>query len=288
VAEIRRLNEDRPFELWAYAACLIAQHGLHHRDAALTLAELDAAQSGWSRRNLTEPSAATLLMTRTRAELMLAAGQGQRALAALTLHDAEHIPMLAVPLARLHLLAGNPLEARRIAQEMLWSGTVDHRSRQELLLLKAVAAHRMGDTVASGEQTRRALALYERTRLLRPFTTIGRAELESLFVDAGQSLPAEALRLVDMSTCPFPSAVTMITLTPRERLLASALATSASRQQIADRHYVSVNTVRTQLATLYRKLEVGTRQEALARLAALGLLPTPEHRETQLDPQEAS
>jgi LuxR family maltose regulon positive regulatory protein len=287
-AELRLLNHDRPFELWPYAACLIAQHGLHHRDAAMSLAILDAAQSGWSHLSTAEPSAATLLLARARADLLLAAGQGQRALAALMLHDAERIPVLAVPLARLNLLAGDPLEARRIAADLLWTDTVDQRSRQELLLIKAVAAHRMGDTIASGEQARRALALYEHTGLLRPFATFDRAELESLFAHARHSLSADDLALVSANPSPFPSEITLVRLTPRERLLASALATSGSRQQIADELYVSVNTVRTQLATLYRKLEVGTRQEALARLAGLGLVPKAEERDVQVGPREAS
>jgi len=39
----------------------------------------------------------------------------------------------------------------------------------------------------------------------------------------------------------------------------------------ADQLYVSDNTVRKQLVTLYRKLGVNTREEALTRLAQLGL-----------------
>ncbi|RKQ94300.1 DNA-binding NarL/FixJ family response regulator [Mycolicibacterium mucogenicum 261Sha1.1M5] len=62
-------------------------------------------------------------------------------------------------------------------------------------------------------------------------------------------------------------------LTMRERQMLSALVAGASRKQIASRIFVSENTVKTHLRTLYRKLGVSTRPEALAQASQLGLLP---------------
>jgi len=61
-------------------------------------------------------------------------------------------------------------------------------------------------------------------------------------------------------------------LTERERELLGYLPTGLSRTEIAASLYVSVNTAKTHLKTLYRKLGVQSRHEAIARGMAAGLL----------------
>jgi LuxR family maltose regulon positive regulatory protein len=107
--------------------------------------------------------------------------------------------------------------------------------------------------------------------LLRAFATVPPDELTALLDAAGQTLSPTELATVHAHPAPFPQSIFLIRLTPRERLLADALGQTGSRQDIAEDLYVSLNTVRAQLATLYRKLDVHTREEALARLAELGL-----------------
>ena len=63
-------------------------------------------------------------------------------------------------------------------------------------------------------------------------------------------------------------------LTERERELLGYLPTGLSRTEIAASLYVSVNTAKTHLKTLYRKLGVQSRHEAIARGMAAGLLGT--------------
>jgi LuxR family maltose regulon positive regulatory protein len=46
----------------------------------------------------------------------------------------------------------------------------------------------------------------------------------------------------------------------------------ASAREIADQLYVSHNTVKTQIKSIYRKLGVATRADAVARGRELGLL----------------
>jgi len=50
------------------------------------------------------------------------------------------------------------------------------------------------------------------------------------------------------------------------------LATGLSRREIGARLYVSLNTVKTHTRELYRKLDASSREDAVARAAALGLL----------------
>ena len=54
------------------------------------------------------------------------------------------------------------------------------------------------------------------------------------------------------------------------------LATSLSRREIGARLYISLNTVKTHTRELYRKLGAISREEALARAEALGLLDLTE------------
>jgi LuxR family transcriptional regulator, maltose regulon positive regulatory protein len=46
-----------------------------------------------------------------------------------------------------------------------------------------------------------------------------------------------------------------------------------SQQELAGELYVSVNTVRTHIQGIYRKLRVTSREEAIAHARELGLLP---------------
>lgn len=263
-----------PMELWSFAVYLHAQYALHFGDPSAAMALLESASRAHPRA-LAAGETAEVLLTRARADLLLAEGKGQHAQAALSPHDPANTPRLAVPLARLELLAGDPLEAGRITEHLLWRDTTDNRSRQELLILAALAALRMGDRATSARMMRGALGLHEHTRLLRPFATLEPADLESLLDNAGRAISEPDLAVVQAHRTPFRRDITLIQLTPRERVLARALVTGASRQQIADQLYVSVNTVRAQLATLYRKLEVNTREAALARLVERGLIESP-------------
>jgi LuxR family maltose regulon positive regulatory protein len=71
-------------------------------------------------------------------------------------------------------------------------------------------------------------------------------------------------------------------LTKRERAVLRLLPTRLSNQEIGRELYVSVNTVRSQLQAIYRKLEVTSRAEAVAHARHLRLLPgsTPTDRQS--------
>ena len=61
-------------------------------------------------------------------------------------------------------------------------------------------------------------------------------------------------------------------LTERENAVLRLLTTTMSVTQIADELYLSVNTVKTHLAAIYRKIGVGKRREAVAQARELELL----------------
>jgi DNA-binding CsgD family transcriptional regulator len=64
----------------------------------------------------------------------------------------------------------------------------------------------------------------------------------------------------------------VLLLTRRERVVLSHLADDVTLEQIASTLFVSRNTVKTQLRSVYRKLGVSSRYEAVAHARRAGLL----------------
>ncbi|MET0974431.1 MAG: LuxR C-terminal-related transcriptional regulator [Leifsonia sp.] len=64
-------------------------------------------------------------------------------------------------------------------------------------------------------------------------------------------------------------------LTDREREILAYLPTHFTTTELADKCYVSVNTIKTHMAHIYRKLQVTSRRGAILRATELGLLPEP-------------
>ena len=62
-------------------------------------------------------------------------------------------------------------------------------------------------------------------------------------------------------------------LSERELAVLRLLPTQLSNREIGRELYVSVNTVRSHVQALYRKLQVATRAEAVAHARELGLIP---------------
>ena len=72
------------------------------------------------------------------------------------------------------------------------------------------------------------------------------------------------------TTSPEP---TLEPLTERELAVLAELPSMRTNEEIAKEFYVSVNTIKSHLTRLYRKLGVGSRREAVRRGRELGLLP---------------
>lgn len=61
-------------------------------------------------------------------------------------------------------------------------------------------------------------------------------------------------------------------LTERELAILRYLATNLSNAEIAEAEFISVNTAKTHIAHVYRKLGVSSRRAAVGRAAELGLV----------------
>jgi LuxR family maltose regulon positive regulatory protein len=94
--------------------------------------------------------------------------------------------------------------------------------------------------------------------------------LFALLKQAEQALATQPRQRVDVAE----------PLTERELAVLRLLATRLSNREIGRELYVSVNTVRTHVQAVYRKLEASTRAEAVARARQLGLLAGPASPES--------
>jgi LuxR family maltose regulon positive regulatory protein len=71
---------------------------------------------------------------------------------------------------------------------------------------------------------------------------------------------------------PTPGADLVDPLTDRELEILSYLPSRFTNTELADHFYVSVNTIKTHMAHIYRKLDVANRNGAIARARELGIL----------------
>ena len=118
-----------------------------------------------------------------------------------------------------------------------------------------------------------------RSRLERAASDLKRAQRAIAgFPDPGR-LPALAATVEQDLTTARANAGNRLLVeepSPAELAVLRCLATGLSRREIGARLYISLNTVKTHIRELYRKLDVTSRADAVARAEALGLLDLPE------------
>ena len=212
-------------------------------------------------------------------EAVLRAELGDRAGAerAIGADGAESLPG-AVVLAQLQLADGEWDTARATVAQ--WSAERDRAATPAAVqawLVDALALDAIADHDGAAEALERALELAEPGGLRWALLDFGRslAPLMSRHLRRGtahRSLAGDVLAALegngDRRRAPF----VMEPLSPRERAVLRYLPTMMSNQEIASELFVSVNTVKTHLKAIYRKLDVADRREAVNRARALELL----------------
>lgn len=147
------------------------------------------------------------------------------------------------------------------ADEQLWRALELFRidsmlvQRAHAVLLLASVHQGQGDLPGAWALVEQARELVE--RLADP------GSLPALLEQANRNLDSASRRPVEAAT----------PLTKRERAVLRLLPTRLSTQEIGRELHVSVNTVRSQVQAIYRKLEATSRAEAVARARHLRLLP---------------
>ena len=212
-------------------------------------------------------NAMTMLLVALEAELLLSAGLGSEAVALLTPNRLRRSPRLAVPKSRSLLLAGSWDQAAALADRHALSESQPWQNRVDLLLISASANLRAGDRDAAQQRFDQAFDIAERTATRTPFTSMPRADLLVL----ASSRPA-LLELFTSRRARYPEPGRSVSLSRREQLVLAELAIDATLPEIAAKLSVSTNTLKSQLRSVYRKLDVPGRQEAVQLARRKGLL----------------
>ncbi len=184
--------------------------------------------------------------------------------------------------AQLALAEGDPVScAERI------SGALEARAKFAhpvtaiaLHALAAVARHQRGEDQAALASVEHALALAEPEGYLSPFVAIGYPLRELIVrrIRAGTSHRAlagdlaEALELRATTPVEQRGALVLEPLSERETAVLRFLPTGLSKAEIASEMFVSVNTVKTHMKNIYRKLDVTDRGQAVRRARMLHLV----------------
>lgn len=151
-------------------------------------------------------------------------------------------------------------------------------TRVEVPLLAALAHDGLGERGAATRSLERALEQAERLGHRAPFLDAGRRVrgLLAEHVQAGTAHRALVSDLLDAfddrRRDPRVVAPLLEPLSEREEAVLRFLPTMLSNSEIAAELFVSTNTVKTHLRSIYRKLDVGRRREAVERARALRLL----------------
>jgi LuxR family maltose regulon positive regulatory protein len=286
-SELEHLGDgSAALELWPFVAYLYAQHALHAGRALEALAHLDQLQASKNEDDQDDKDnkddkenkddklsrgVTAALICRARADLLIACGQGEKAKRLIGTRGTNK-PWSRVPAARIRLLAGHDAAGAGI-DPMTWDPGTSVRDRLEMLLLGAVGALRSEDSRNAQRLVNQALDLYGETGNLRPFAAIPAADRARLFELADRDIgPDEAVVLARQAPL-YPEDMVLIELSPHEQSVLVALAETSSRRAIADSLFVSINTVKTQLAAVYQKLGSTTREEALRKAREHELLP---------------
>jgi LuxR family maltose regulon positive regulatory protein len=139
-------------------------------------------------------------------------------------------------------------------------------------LLETHLADRSADDQRAHEALLQALALAEQQRAVRPFLEAGPALRSMLARQAGRFGRLERFAETVLGALPSPSSGPHDALTDREQALLVELPSMRTAEEIADTMFVSVNTVKTHLRGIYRKLGVNQRRDAITTARRHGLL----------------
>lgn len=252
------LSEAATSEFWGRLRIIEAQIDLLRGHSGMATGRLDLVLAQKNELPALNPFDAAALPV-TRSALLLARGNATGAAAVLG-RSASKSPPARIALARLSLSLGHPAEVVE-----LLSADPRHATAVQALdawVLLAVARLQLQDAEALQADIEKVSGAVTALGNQWPLALLPEEALE-LLTSAGEEHGVPFLSTPVPSDARMPASLSRISLTPREASVLATLATTPDRAEIARIHFVSLNTIKSQLRTLYKKLGVGTREDAL-------------------------
>ncbi len=152
----------------------------------------------------------------------------------------------------------------------------------EILVAKTAALQALGDAKSALSTLERALSLAQPEGYVRTFTDQGAAIAPLLHAALKRGIASDYVRRLLSSLQEStdhepadergPASSLLEPLSERELQILRLLTTHLSSTEMAEQLYLSVHTVRTHIKSVYSKLDVHSRREAIRRAQDLGLL----------------
>ena len=272
-----------PDKLVSAVACMVAaQRWLAAGRATAALEMIRRARRGWSP---SPPGWLELKLAILESQACVSAGDIQAALAAARRADPKVVPDAAAALAYAWLASGDHQAARSALDTVAESRSdVPRRNGLAEWLIDARISFGSGDGARGRRSLERALRLARPEQIRLPFmmerpwirqVLRREPELAHAFRDLlepGQVSPA-SVWAPERQTSPAQTTPLVIErLSEREREVLTHLSGMLSTAEIATEMYLSVNTVKTHLRSIYRKLSAAHRSEAVRRARQLELI----------------
>jgi LuxR family maltose regulon positive regulatory protein len=151
-----------------------------------------------------------------------------------------------------------------------------HSSRTliDVLMIRAAANYELGNPVVADIAFDRALLLASQNGMRTPFLLVPSDTMQRMLgraADRNQPDPVHDLLDDLLAGTGSPVRNALEPLSARERDIAYHLSLDKTVSQIATELYISTNTVKTHVRSIYRKLGATNRKDALRRVRELGL-----------------
>jgi LuxR family transcriptional regulator, maltose regulon positive regulatory protein len=264
-------------QIEAVARLAVAYARLAEGRAAAAAQIIASARSGWP-----VPAWLEQRLSLAESQAYAAAGDIQAALAAAGRAGHGSSPETAVALAHAWVAAGDAENARRaVTPALATDGRVPERVRLQAWLVDAQLGYQHGDRARGRSSLASALRLAEPEQLRLPFVMergwIGPLlQRDPGLADAHQRLLAPAAgrdRLPDPPGVPGQAPILVVEpLTEREQEVLRHFSGWLNTAEVATEMYISVNTVKTHLKSIYRKLAADRLGEAVRRARQLELI----------------
>lgn len=256
-------------------ALLRARHRLSRRQPAAALACLDSAEA--VRGRLPRGSFVIPLLVAERAAAHLSLGETQTALSLLAELPVDD-PDRRLALARIQLASGQPAAALDTLGDAPDGSGLPLSCLVRMNLVAAQARHATGETLAARRRLGRALEIARPQGCRRPFVDVAAwvrqmLSAERLLAEDHGWLGKKLVGAVEgaRGVAAVPQLV-VEELSVRELEVLRLVAQPMSSREAAEELHLSVNTVKTHLRSVYRKLAATSRTTAVRRARTLGLL----------------